>query len=200
MEFTSVTSPPPNTFRPIQESEGHHSVVDLHNLGDHHGMVDSHGVVDHHGMVDPHGIVDHHGVVDQQVAPDPQGAPQPLSSRTPKLGNWRQGSDNWSSTGSRQSSRPGSGAQSSSRPPSSHLYCRSSNSSMSEVNFQQLSVSSRRAAFKSQKWSSSFDNPGCQAASPATSARGRRQAQTKSLEQDLSKTVVTWAARRRSTS
>ena len=100
---------------------------------------------------------------------------------------FRQGSDNWSSTGSRQSSRwnqrflegvvaagddgdnfdcplsalpypslcckdatkrandhldtghlqpcrrPGSGAQSSSRPPSSHLYCRSSNSSMSEV-------------------------------------------------------------------
>ena len=77
MEFTSVTSPPPNTFRPIQESEGHHSVVDLHNL------------VEHHGMVDPHGVVDHHGVVDQQVAPDPHGAPQPLSSRTPKLGNWR---------------------------------------------------------------------------------------------------------------
>ena len=25
------------------------------------------------------------------------------------------------------------------------------------------------------RWSSSFDNPGCQAASPATSARGRRQ-------------------------
>ena len=32
-----------------------------------------------------------------------------------------------------RSTRPGSGAQSSSRPPSSHLYCRSSNSSMSEV-------------------------------------------------------------------
>ena len=26
-----------------------------------------------------------------------------------------------------------------------------------------------------RRWSSSFDNPGCQAASPATSARGRRQ-------------------------
>ena len=77
MEFTSVTSPPPNTFRPIQEPEGHHSVVDLHNI------------VEHHGMVDPHSVVDHHGVVDQQVAPDPHGAPQPLSSRTPKLGNWR---------------------------------------------------------------------------------------------------------------
>lgn len=66
MEYPSVTSPPPNTFRPIQDPNGH-------------------------------------GVADPQGAADP--APQPLNSKTPKLGNWRQGSDNWSSTGSRQSSR-----------------------------------------------------------------------------------------------
>ena len=66
MEYTSVTSPPPNTFRPIQEPDA-----------------------------------------GQGGAPaDPAGAPQQLvSSKTPKLGNWRQGSDNWSSTGSRHSSR-----------------------------------------------------------------------------------------------
>ena len=64
----------------------------------------------------------------------------PPSKPTPKLQSaWRQGSDNWSSTGSRQSSsRPGSsltGAGTGSRPPSQTniLYCKSDNSSTSDV-------------------------------------------------------------------
>lgn len=97
-----------------------------------------------------------------------------LSPTRPKLYScWRRSEEAWSSTGSRHSSRPGSSTASSSRPPSqpltqqqapsAGLYCKSNNSSLSDVsvarNFQQLSVSSRRALFKTQKWSHSFDQP-----------------------------------------
>ena len=58
---------------------------------------------------------------------------------------WRQGSDQWSSTGSRASSRPGSGQ---SRPQSSTV--RAAQASPELGSLHQLSVTSRRAAFRSQ--------------------------------------------------
>ena len=97
------------------------------------------------------------------------------SPKPPKLFTcYRSNQEAWSSNGSRHSSRPGSSA--SSRPPSqcagatpasvntTTLYSKSTNSSLSDVsvarNFQNLSVSTRRAAFKTQKWSHSFDQGG----------------------------------------
>ena len=75
------------------------------------------------------------------------------------------------------------------------LYCKSNNSSLSDVsvarNFQQLSVSaaSRRAMFKTQKWSNSFDQPSL--AQSQMSSPGRRrhhiatnQRENKSLDLD----------------
>ena len=73
------------------------------------------------------------------------------------------------------------------------LYCKSNNSSLSDVsvarNFQQLSVSSRRALFKTQKWSNSFDQPSL--AQSQMSSPGRRrhhnatnQRENKSLDLD----------------
>ena len=82
---------------------------------------------------------------------------------------WRQGSDNWSSTGS---SRPSSATQ----PPS----CSTSCSTPDTANFQQLSLTGRRAAFRTQKWSHSFDQS-CLAASPGVLNR-RQQHQPLSLD------------------
>ena len=82
---------------------------------------------------------------------------------------WRQGSDNWSSTGS---SRPSSATQ----PPS----CSTSCSTPDTANFQQLSLTGRRAAFRTQKWSHSFDQS-CLAASPGVISR-RQQHQPLSLD------------------
>ena len=133
------------------------------------------------------------------IAEEPSLAQAAMSpSHRPKLYNcWRRSEENWSSTGSRHSSRPGSSTASSSRPPSqpqtqagpssvnacnsvSGLYCKSNNSSLSDVsvarNFQQLSVSSRRALFKTQKWSHSFEQ---QQMSP-----GKRRQVNKSLDLD----------------
>lgn len=112
----------------------------------------------------------------------------PLKSSQKLLKSWRQqGSDTWSSC-SRQSSRPGSSAQPGSRPPSTnHLYCKSGNSSTSDVsvarNFQQLSVSSRRAAFKTQKWSHSFDQS-CVTSPVVPKRRQTSLQQQKSLDLD----------------
>ncbi len=154
-----------------------------------------------------------------------------MSPTRPKLYNcWRRSEEAWSSTGSRHSSRPGSSTASSSRPPSqpnvnppvvagaasvnsaavnpvSGLYCKSNNSSTSDVsvarNFQQLSVSSRRALFKTQKWSHSFDQPGFQpggggAGVNAQMSPGRRRQsslQQKSLDLDsgYSGSAGSWA-------
>lgn len=66
---------------------------------------------------------------------------------------WRQGSDNWSSTGS---SRPSSGAGPGGSTP----------------DFQQLSLGGRRAAFRTQKWSHSFDQS---SASPGVISRRHHQ-------------------------
>ena len=130
------------------------------------------------------------------IAEEPNLAQAAMSpSHRPKLYNcWRRSEEIWSSTGSRHSSRPGSSTASSSRPPSqpnvppnaatatgsSSLYCKSNNSSLSDVsvarNFQQLSVSSRRALFKTQKWSHSFEQ---QQMSP-----GKRRQVNKSLDLD----------------
>ena len=129
------------------------------------------------------------------IAEEPSALTMSPSHR-PKLYNcWRRSEENWSSTGSRHSSRPGSSTASSSRPPSqpqtsqqqsssvnvsAGLYCKSNNSSLSDVsvarNFQQLSVSSRRALFKTQKWSHSFEQ---QQMSP-----GKRRQVNKSLDLD----------------
>ncbi len=139
-----------------------------------------------------------------------------MSPTRPKLYScWRRSEENWSSTGSRHSSRPGSSTASSSRPPSqpnvvpqnpcstqnpvqqvssancnSGLYCKSNNSSTSDVsvarNFQQLSVSSRRALFKTQKWSHSFDQANLSMQAQMSPGR-KRQAlghQNKSLDMD----------------
>lgn len=121
-----------------------------------------------------------------------------MSPTRPKLYScWRRSEENWSSTGSRHSSRPGSSTASSSRPPSQPngqvppgLYCKSNNSSQSDVsvarNFQQLSVSSRRALFKTQKWSHSFDQTNLQVQAQMSPGR-RRQVlgqQNKSLDLD----------------
>ena len=94
---------------------------------------------------------------------------------------WRQGSDQWSSTGSRASSRPGSGQ---SRPQSSTV--RAAQASPELGSLHQLSVTSRRAAFRSQvgqpilyhytnitncqKWSTSFEG-GSGSPGPARRAR-----------------------------
>jgi hypothetical protein len=125
-----------------------------------------------------------------------------MSPTRPKLYScWRRSEEAWSSTGSRHSSRPGSSTASSSRPPSQPntnagaagqggLYCKSNNSSLSDVsvarNFQQLSVSSRRALFKTQKWSHSFDQPALSAQAAQMSPGRRRQSslQQKSLDLD----------------
>jgi hypothetical protein len=117
------------------------------------------------------------------------GSPTANVRPTPKLHScYRNNQEVWSSAGSRHSSRPGSSA--SSRPSSqcNSLYNRSNNGSLTDVsvarNFQQLSVSTRRAAFKTQKWSHSFDQ-GC-VSSAQTSPGRRRQAslQQKSLDLD----------------
>ena len=146
---------PPNTFRPIQNA------ADLEQQQWGHLAVSctrSSQVV--------------------RLSPLPSPLPPRSVSRLAKLG--RQGSDNWSSaTGSRQSSRPGSAViqAAGSRPPSTHLSaCRSGNSSATtdvSRNFQQLSVSTRRAAFKTQKWSHSFDQTCLMAATSASSPNGR---------------------------
>ncbi len=115
----------------------------------------------------------------------PSQVTSPIRSSQKLFKSWRQGSDTWSSS-SRQSSRPGSSAQPGSRPPSTHLYCKSGNSSTSDVsvarNFQQLSVSNRRAAFKTQKWSHSFDQS-C-VTSPVVPKRRQTSLQQKSLDLD----------------
>ena len=132
-----------------------------------------------------------------------------MSPTRPKLYScWRRSEEAWSSTGSRHSSRPGSSTASSSRPPSqpnqpppnltnpatAGLYCKSNNSSQSDVSvarnqFQQLSVSSRRKLFQTQKWSNSFDQPSL--VQSAISSPGRRrqpngtvQRENKSLDLD----------------
>ena len=143
-----------------------------------------------------------------------------MSPNRPKLYNcWRRSEEAWSSTGSRHSSRPGSSTASSSRPPSqpgvqaaqvgqaqcpvasasnqpgqpcNGLYCKSNNSSTSDVsvarNFQQLSVSSRRALFKTQKWSHSFDQANLTVQAQMSPGRRRTQKQpqpqNKSLDLD----------------
>ena len=115
----------------------------------------------------------------------PSQVTSPIRSSQKLFKSWRQGSDTWSSS-SRQSSRPGSSAQPGSRPTSTHLYCKSGNSSTSDVsvarNFQQLSVSNRRAAFKTQKWSHSFDQS-C-VTSPVVPKRRQTSLQQKSLDLD----------------
>jgi len=73
----------------------------------------------------------------------------------------------------------------SSRPSSqcASLYCRSNNSSLSDVsvarNFQQLTVSNRRSAYKTQKWSHSYEPNGAAggqaSAGSAQSSPGRRR-------------------------
>ena len=83
---------------------------------------------------------------------------------------WRQGSDNWSSTGS---SRPSSATQ----PTSCSTTC----STPDTANFQQLSLTGRRAAFRTQKWSHSFDQS-CLAASPGVVSRRQQQHQPLSLD------------------
>lgn len=128
----------------------------------------------------------------------PESAASPIK---PKLYTcYRTNQEAWSSTGSRQSSRPGSSA--SSRPPSqcnnayngtggnaNNLYSRSTNSSLSDVsvarNFQQLSVSTRRAAFKTQKWSHSFDQGNNQILSSSPSGHRRRQTSLHQKSLDL---------------
>ena len=134
-----------------------------------------------------------------------------MTPTRPKLYScWRRSEEAWSSTGSRHSSRPGSSTASSSRPPSQpnvpgatasmaqaapavsnvqSLYCKSDNSSLSDVsvarNFQQLSVSSRRALFKTQKWSHSFDQVAAQQAQMSPGRRRHVQnQQNKSLDLD----------------
>ena len=89
----------------------------------------------------------------------------------------RQCSDTWSSTGSQ--SRPDSAglvAGLGSRPGSSlfSVTC----STPDNVNFQQLSVTGRRAAFRTQKWSNSFDQSSL---APAPSPGGGRQRQHQPL-------------------
>lgn len=159
-------------------------------------------------------------VLDHVVASSGLSAIRPhqtMSPTRPKLYScWRRSEEAWSSTGSRHSSRPGSSTASSSRPPSQpnvqgaqvasasvvtnnpSLYCKSNNSSLSDVsvagNFQQLSVSSqpplsvshRRALFKTQKWSRSFDqaNPSVQAQMSPGRKRQVHSQQNKSLDLD----------------
>ena len=84
---------------------------------------------------------------------------------------WRQGSDNWSSTGS---SRPSSATQ-----PTTN--CSTNCSTPDTANFQQLSLTGRRAAFRTQKWSHSFDQS-CLAASPGVVSRRQQQHQPLSLD------------------
>ena len=163
---------PQNTFRPIREGADHLAPAYYSREGADH-LAPS-----HHGMVGTS--------ITSPVHPCPLS---PACRPGPKLSKgWRQGSETWSSTGgSRQSSRPGSSVQAGSRPPSTHLYCMSGNSSNSDVsvarNFQQLSVSTRRAAFKTQKWSHSFDQT-CTNSSPSAPKRRQTSFQQKSLDLD----------------
>lgn len=167
-------------------------------------------------------VPDNPSVLDHVVASSGLSAIRPhqtMSPTRPKLYScWRRSEEAWSSTGSRHSSRPGSSTASSSRPPSQpnvqgaqapssaasgqvtnpSLYCKSNNSSLSDVsvagNFQQLSVSSqpplsvshRRALFKTQKWSRSFDqaNPAVQAQMSPGRKRQVQTQQNKSLDLD----------------
>jgi len=154
---------PPNTFRPIQDQPG---ITGSLSQGDN---VTAPGYTNIH----PH------------VHPLCTGTNQVVSPhQNPKLENaWRQGSENWSSTGSRQSSRPGSANQSNSRPPSNNLYSKTNNGSTPDVNFQQLSVNNRRAAFRTQKWSNSFDQT-CLAPSPGVVRRRQASHQQVSLDLD----------------
>ncbi len=142
----------------------------------------------------------------QQQQPQQQlSVASPVSLRPKLYMCYRANQDAWSSAGSRHSSRPGSSA--SSRPPSR---CNNnSNGSANDVsvarNLASLSVSSatatreqRHAAFKTQKWSHSFDqgcgvhsaqtSPGSAAGlcSDSSSSRRRRQTslQQKSLDLD----------------
>ena len=158
---------PQNTFRPIRESEDAF-----------HGEITGQPILAAGGG----------GIAATLTSPPQPNTLSPTSRPGPKLSKgWRQGSDTWSSTGSRQSSRPGSSAQAGSRPPSTHLYCKSGNSSNSDVsvarNFQQLTVSNRRAAFKTQKWSHSFDQT-CTTSSPGVPKRRQTSLQQKSLDLD----------------
>ena len=69
------------------------------------------------------------------------------------------------------------------------LYCKSNNSSTSDVsvarNFQQLSVSSRRALFKTQKWSHSFDQANLTVQAQMSPGRRRTQKQTQPQNKSL---------------
>ena len=119
----------------------------------------------------------------------------------------------WSSQGSRHSSRPGSTTSSRpssqccnvpvsaaapaaaastgagiANMPGSLLYSKSNNSSTSDVsvskNFQQLTVSTRRAAFRTQKWSHSLDQPCVSSAQTSPGRRRQTSLQQKSLDLD----------------
>ena len=146
--------------------------------------------------------------------PSPLAANLDASRPTPKLSScWRAtggGSQDaaWSSQGSRHSSRPGSttssrpssqccnapvaasssAAASAAVPPGSLLYSKSNNSSTSDVsvskNFQQLTVSTRRAAFRAQKWSHSLDQPCVSSAHTSPGRRRQASLQQKSLDLD----------------
>lgn len=73
-------------------------------------------------------------------------------------------------------------------PPGSLLYSKSNNSSTSDVsvskNFQQLTVSTRRAAFRTQKWSHSLDQPCVSSAQTSPGRRRQTSLQQKSLDLD----------------
>ena len=142
--------------------------------------------------------------------PSPLAANLDVSRPTPKLSScWRAtggGSQDaaWSSQGSRHSSRPGSTtssrpssqccnapvvvSSSAAIPPGSLLYSKSNNSSTSDVsvskNFQQLTVSTRRAAFRAQKWSHSLDQPCVSSAHTSPGRRRQTSLQQKSLDLD----------------
>ena len=118
---------------------------------------------------------------------------------------WRQGSDNWSSTGSYQSSRPGSDLahqpstiSNNSRPgsivfttinsrPGSNVFTQTTNCSTPDVqNFQQLSVTGRRAAFRSHKWSNVNSNSLDQTCLTTAASPGSVQRQRDRHHQPLS--------------
>ena len=80
------------------------------------------------------------------------------------------------------------GASGMANPPSNLLYSRSNNSSTSDVsvskNFQQLTVSTRRAAWRTQKWSHSLDQPCVSSAQTSPGRRRQTSLQQKSLDLD----------------
>jgi len=160
--------PPPNTFRPIQDQPSIVSPLGKDFIGT--------GDCTHLSST---------GSIPPSLLTPSLGHNHILSpNQRPKLENaWRQGSENWSSTGSRHSSRPGSANQLNSRPSSNQLYSKGTNDSTPDVNFQQLSVNNRRAAFRTQKWSNSFDQS-CLAPSPGVVRRRQASHQQMSLELD----------------